>query len=276
MKTKLFSKLLTTFTAIAAVLSVSAVPAKADELTDNPYFEDFLKFSTQEKQNFDNENTKDKIVGELSNPGEWVDLNNLTLNNDSDVKVYLLGEGGAKKNALSAIIDGQEVSLWDDVQVDYNDPGNFLSWNSPLNDGDNYQGNSVSLAGLLGQEKLSKGTSLEFLLTGRNDITGSNISYSTVTDNNSDGLQHAFGYLFDDRYMVVGFEDKYGGLWASSTGQDDYSELSDRDMNDVLFVFDMGEGIKKTPEPATTFGLLSVGAAGLVLLRRRQNDSPKS
>jgi hypothetical protein len=281
MKNQLFSKLLGTAAAMTTVLSVSVAPAAAQlapaaaQLDSNPYYEDFLQFADglrqEEGKSF--EDTKDNIVGSLSNPGTWVDLNNLTLKHDSDVKVFLLGEGANQRNKLSVKINGEQKVLFQDASAAEGDAADWLEHSSDRA-GSLVQGASASAAEMFGVEKISAGSSLEFLLTNKKYQFGSsdNITYSSFTDNNEDGLSHAFGYAFGGRYMLVGFEDLYGK-------SDDFSlnYRSDRDFNDTVFVFDMGEGnLAATPEPTTTFALFSVGGAGLLLLRRRQQDKPKS
>jgi hypothetical protein len=273
MKNQLFSKLLGTTAAMTTVLSVSVAPAAA-QLDSNPYYEDFLQFADglrqEEGKSF--EDTKDNIVGSLSNPGTWVDLNNLTLKYDSDVKVFLLGEGANQRNKLSVKVNGEQKVLFQDASAAEGDAADWLEHSSDRA-GSLVQGSSASAAEMFGVEKISAGSSLEFLLTNKKYQFGSsdNITYSSLTDNNEDGLSHAFGYAFGGRYMLVGFEDLYGD--ASS----DLGYKSDRDFNDTVFVFDMGEGnLAATPEPTTTFALFSVGGAGLLLLRRRQQDKPKS
>jgi hypothetical protein len=275
MKTQLFSKLLGTAAAMTAVLSVSVAPAVAQSLQDNPYYDDFLQFADGLRDNEGKsfETTKSDIVSSLSSPGAWVDLNNLELKYDSDVKVFLLGEGANQRNKLSVKINGEEKTLFQDASATEGDAADWLEHSSDR-PGSLVQGSSASAAEMFGVEKISAGSSLEFLLTNKKYQFGSsdNITYSSLTGNNEDGLSHAFGYAFGDRYMLVGFEDLYGS-------SDDFSlnYRSDRDFNDTVFVFDMGEGnLATTPEPATTFALLSVGGAGLLLLRRRQKDSPKS
>jgi hypothetical protein len=271
MKTQLFSKLLATAAAMTTVFSVSIAPAMANELESNPYYDDFLQFADglreSEGQSF--EDTKDNIVNSLSNPGTWVDLNNLTLKYDSDVKVFLLGEGANQRNKLSVKVNGAEKTLFQDASVVEGDAADWLEHSSDRA-GTLVQGSSASAAESFGVEEISAGSSLEFLLTNKKYQFGSqdNITYSSLTGNNEDGLSHAFGYAFGGRYMLVGFEDLYG-----SSDDASLAFRSDRDFNDTVFVFDMGEGnVADVPEPTVLFGL-AVAAGGMFMTRRNKNKA---
>jgi len=270
MKTKLFSKLLGTAAAMTTVLSVSVAPAVAQSLQDNPYYDDFLQFADglRENEGKSFETTKSDIVDSLSSPGAWVDLNNLELKYDSDVKVFLLGEGANQRNKLSVSINGEQKVLFQDASAADGDAADWLEHSSDR-PGSLVQGSSASAAEMFGVEEISAGSSLEFLLTNKKYQFGSQdeITYSSFTGNNEDGLSHAFGYAFGGRYMLVGFEDLYGD--ASS----DLGYKSDRDFNDTVFVFDMGEGnLASTPEPTVLFGL-AVAAGGMFMTRRNKNKA---
>lgn len=100
-------------------------------------------------------------------------------------------------------------------------------------------------------------------------------TFGTQTASNGDGLQHVVAYAYKN-YILLGFEDLWGGKGATG-GK---NEASDRDFNDTVFVLDIGEKnvqdmIKTVPEPTVTLGLMGVGAAGVLLRRRRQAADPK-
>jgi hypothetical protein len=95
-------------------------------------------------------------------------------------------------------------------------------------------------------------------------------TFGTQTASNSDGLQHVVAYAYKN-YILLGFED----LWGEKGATGGKNQSSDRDFNDTVFVLDIGEGnvrnlVKPVPEPAMTLGLIGVGAAGVVMRRRRQ------
>lgn len=56
-----------------------------------------------------------------------------------------------------------------------------------------------------------------------------------------------------------------------------FYQVADRDFNDVVFLIDFGkDNIATIPEPASAIALMSVGAVGLVLRRRRQNQDKET
>ncbi len=103
--------------------------------------------------------------------------------------------------------------------------------------------------------------------------------FGTDTASNADGLQHAVAYAYNN-YILLAFEDLYGGLHASgvdsATGK--WNEGSDRDFNDVVVVLDIGEANVKAligatvPEPSVTLSMFAVGAVGMFGLRRRRQS----
>jgi hypothetical protein len=260
MKTKLFSNLLATATAIATAVCVTA-PASAGGFSDIPanYLDDMKVIFENEGVQFD---TTTSSFGE----GKLVDLSQLTLKNDSEVNIFLLGEGAGKRNSLFYSANGAEKeNIWGDVSIVKEAEGNYLDPNFDQ-DGTMNQGDSKNLG------FFTKGTQMNFLLSSFNTTKREREYYSSAGSEgtNGDGLQHAVGYAFGERYLMLGFEDLYGDLKAGSTNG---NENSDRDFNDVVFVIDMGKGnLATTPEPTVLLGL-GVAVGGMFLTRRNKGKA---
>jgi hypothetical protein len=260
MKTKLFSNLLATAAALATAVSVTA-PVSAAGFSDIPtnYLDDMKLIFENEGREFD---TTTASFGE----GKLVDLSQLTLKNDSEVNIFLLGEGAGKGNSLFYSADGADkTTIWNDVSIVKGATGNYLAPKYDR-DGSMNQGDSKNLG------FFTKGTQMDFLLKSYNYGKKEHEYYSSAgsTGTNRDGLQHAVGYAFGERYLMLGFEDLYGGLKAGWT---DGNENSDRDFNDVVFVIDMGKGnFATTPEPTVLLGL-GVAVGGMFLTRRNKGKA---
>lgn len=109
--------------------------------------------------------------------------------------------------------------------------------------------------------RFEAGTQLDFFLIA-NGAEGGSTTYSTQTSLNPDGLDHVVAFAFtlkDSPYLLLGFEDLYGG--------------GDKDYNDLLFAIDIGAvnvtALTATPEPSTYLILGSLLGLGAVLKWRR-------
>jgi hypothetical protein len=186
-----------------------------------------------------------------------LDPTKLKLKYDHDVKVHFIGEGAGYKNQLAYEATGKTQG----TGMVFNNISN------PWEDGGMDFGTGVSLG------KMLAGTQLDFWLRadGFNRQEGANI-FGTKKASNADGLQHVFAAAYNSRYLVLGFEDLYGDLWATG-GMNEYS---DRDFNDAVVVVDIGEAnvkaLTSVPEPSITLGLLGLAAAGLNRLRRQKSE----
>lgn len=201
----------------------------------------------------------------LPNSGLFqLDPSKLKLKYAHDVSAFFINEGAGYRNQLAYEATGttQRSGLI------FND----VSSNESIG---NWGGDTLKLGDGVKLGSFAGGTQLDFWLRadGLNRGNGANI-FGTQTAFNADKLQHAVAYAFD-KYLMIGFEDLYGDLWAS--GQDGatgrWNENSDRDFNDVVFMVDIGEANVKSltsvPEPATTAALIGLGAVSLLKLRRR-------
>ncbi|MEH2416825.1 DUF4114 domain-containing protein [Nostoc sp.] len=206
----------------------------------------------------------------LPNSGQFkLDPSKLGLKYNYDVSVYFINEGASYRNQLAFDATGttnKSGLVFKDASCD--GAGCILGGGATalkLGDG-------VKLGNITG------GTQLDFSLraNGLNLGNSANI-FSTETTSNPDGLQHAVAYAYNN-YILLAFEDLYGGLHASgidpATGK--ANQNSDRDFNDVVVVLDIGEANVKAligatvPEPSVTLSMFAVGAVSMFGLRRRR------
>ncbi|MEH1914328.1 DUF4114 domain-containing protein [Nostoc sp.] len=209
----------------------------------------------------------------LPNSGQFkLDPNKLNLKYDHDVSVYFINEGAGYRNQLAFESTGttnKSGLLFNDISCQGN---GCVS-------GD-WGGNALKLGDGVKVGNVTAGTQLDFWLRadGLNRGNSANI-FGTDTASNADGLQHAVAYAYNN-YILLAFEDLYGGLHASgedsATGK--WNEGSDRDFNDVVVVLDIGEANVKAligatvPEPSVTLSMFAVGAVGMFGLRRRRQS----
>lgn len=258
MKTKLFSSL---FVAAAAVAGAFSEASSASAFTWNNYWTQPTIIKgfdhTPYQQYVQNERVEFKNLTERK-----VDLNNLKIKNDHEVKAYFINEGAGYQNQLAF----ESTGTTNKTGLLFN---NISSRNSVLSEsnGPLALGDGVSLGMIQG------GSQLNFYLRGDGNRKGNNAHiYSTRDSENPDGLQHAIGYLFGNRFLLLGFEDLYGGL--NATGG--LNERSDRDFNDTVFVIDLGQSnVADVPEPSVTLSLVGLGAAGLMMRRRQKSKAAK-
>ena len=198
----------------------------------------------------------------IPNSGQFqLDPAKLKLKYAHDVSVYFINEGAGYRNQLAYQASGGNNGSGLVFQ-DVSSPESILS-NS---DGPLKKGDGVKLGNFLA------GTQLDFWLRADGLNRGNNANiFGTQTAFNADGLQHAVAYAFD-KYLMIGFEDLYGGLNASG-GK---NEHSDRDFNDAVFVVDVGEAnvkhLTSVPEPSMTLAFLGLSAASAFGLRRRRRS----
>jgi hypothetical protein len=190
-----------------------------------------------------------------------LDPSKLLLKYAHNVSAYFINEGAGFRNQLAyetTSSTGAKSSglVFSDVSSTESIMSNA--------DGPLMKGDGVNIG------NVAAGTQLDFWLRANGKNGGTNI-FGTNTASNSDGLQHVVAYAYG-KYVMLGFEDLWGEKGASG-GQ---NQKSDRDFNDTVFVIDIGEDnvrnlIKPIPEPTMTLGLIGVGAAGVVMRRRRQS-----
>lgn len=206
----------------------------------------------------------------LPNSGQFkLDPTQLNLKYDHDVSVYFINEGAGYRNQLAFNATGttnKSGLLFNDISCEGD--GCVGGWG----------GNALKFGDGVNIGNVTAGTQLDLWLRadGLNRGTSANI-FGTETASNADGLQHAVAYAYNN-YIILAFEDLYGGLHASgvdsATGK--WNEGSDRDFNDVIVVLDVGEANVReligatVPEPSVTLSMFAVGAIGMFGLRRRR------
>jgi Domain of unknown function (DUF4114)/PEP-CTERM motif len=203
----------------------------------------------------------------LPNSGQFkLDPSKLKLKFDHNVNVYFVNEGAGYRNQLAYESTGttqKSELIFQDISCEGN--GCVGSWG----------GNALQLGDGVNLGNIKAGSQLDFSLraNGLHRGTSANV-FGTQTANNEDGLQHLVAYAYQG-YILMGFEDLYGGLNASG-GK---NENSDRDFNDAVFILDIGEknvqdliNSTSVPEPSAIVSLAGLGVAGLFGLRRRRQS----
>ncbi|OCR02762.1 PEP-CTERM sorting domain-containing protein [Oscillatoriales cyanobacterium USR001] len=273
MNTKLITNLIAITTALSAVVNVapSATAGNIKSRTQAPIeFQSML----QEFRSFVGEDGRFSDVGSQA---KALNISNIKLTDDQDVKVYFIGEtaGGYRNQLDFSATKGDRVvqnqtKIFGDTSCNSGDSqflnfqlfcgnpnealANTTQQDQPLNIGDFAEIGSFQA-----------GTQLDFWLVANGingGITNNNQKgiYGLDKAVNPDGINHVAAYYYKD-YLVVGYEDLWGG--------------GDKDYNDVVFAIDIGKNNArqianvKVPEPTTTLGLFAVGIAGLVGTRRR-------
>ncbi|WOO42021.1 DUF4114 domain-containing protein [Rubellicoccus peritrichatus] len=208
---------------------------------------DFQQNALPQLQSFVNENLGERQgIENLSTIA--LDPSKLYLSNESDVRVYFIGEGAGYHNTLGfstegASLDPNDASLiFPDASSPYSyyrdGQSNRRSNNTPLQAGDFVD---------LGQ--MEAGSTLDFFLIA-NGAYGGNYVWSTEESANVDGLTHVVSLAEDGSpYLLIGFEDLYGG--------------GDKDYNDLVFAVDIGTAnvaYLANPEPSTFLILIALFA----------------
>ncbi|NDJ17507.1 DUF4114 domain-containing protein [Myxacorys almedinensis] len=205
---------------------------------------------------------------EIPGSGQYkIDPSQLFLKYDHNVTVSFINEGAGYRNQLAFESTGATATsglLFNDISCA--GAGCVGAWG----------GNALKLGDTVSAGAIKGGSQLDFFLRADGLNRGNNANiFGTQTSMNADGLQHVVAYAVGERYLLLGFEDLYGAKGATG-GK---NENSDRDFNDTVFVVDIGEKNfkhltgQKVPEPSVTLSLLGLGAAGVVVRRRRQNKA---
>lgn len=189
-----------------------------------------------------------------------LDPSKLVLKNESDVRVYFVGEGAGYHNILGFSTDGGSPK-GKDAAVIFPDASSLVSPLTPKNDMTvKRTANEPLLPGdFVDLGEFKAGTKLDFFLIADGANGGKNV-YSTDASVNSDGINHVVSFAaISGSYLLIGFEDMFKG--------------GDRDFNDVLFAVDIGAknlaALTATPEPATYAMLGTFLALGGWAMRRR-------
>ena len=177
---------------------------------------DFMANVLPTLQAFVNQNLNEQQAAE-SLSAIFLDPSSLTLANDATLRAYFISEGAGYHNSLgfstlpSAPIGSDASLIFPDASSSTGFGGNpedYRTSSAPLVPGD-----FVDLGDFLA------GTALNFFLIA-NGANGGTNTWSTTESANIDGMLHAVSLAPDgSAYLVIGFEDLYGG------GDMDYNDL---------------------------------------------------
>lgn len=265
-----------------SILSVNA-PAGAFDIKSRDQAPDDFKSILQDFRAFVGEEGR-YLTPETIN-AQKVNLSQLQLQFDHDVKVFFIGEtaGGYRNRLDFKATAGSTVTtgkIFGDTSCNTGD-ASFLNFSKFCSNPNNPIANTVApnkplnVGDWVSLGSMSAGTKLDFLLHANDingGISGTNQNGNTVKGVwslndalNPDGLQHAMAYYYKD-YLVLGFEDLWGG--------------GDKDYNDTVFVIDVGKanartvtGITAVPEPSATLALFGIAGLGFISTRRRRSTS---
>ncbi|EDM28612.1 hypothetical protein LNTAR_08584 [Lentisphaera araneosa HTCC2155] len=154
-----------------------------------------------------------------------LDSSKLSLSNDSDLRIYFVGEGAGYHNTLGFNTEGGGVTSGDPQLIfpDASTSSDYLNPNTPTV---RTSGTPLAQGDFANLGTISAGTELDFFLIA-NGAYGGQYVYSTDEDVNPDGIQHVVSFAIENSsYLLIGFEDLYNG--------------GDMDFNDLLFAVDIG------------------------------------
>ncbi|NJO42102.1 MAG: PEP-CTERM sorting domain-containing protein [Cyanobacteria bacterium CRU_2_1] len=266
MKTSFLTSLVAAAAAFAGAMSIAS-PANAFSWNDS-WTQPVIQSKSQ--TGFDDALFQKFVQQEriaLPNTGLFqLDPSNLFLKYDHTVSVHFINEGAGYRNQLAYEATGAT-----------NISGLVFNDISSAEAIGNWGGDALNLGDSTSLGRIAGGTQLDFWLRadGLNRGNSANI-FGTKTESNLDRLEHVVAYAYNN-YILLGFEDLYGGLWASGqdTATGKWNEFSDRDFNDVVMVLDVGEAnvreMMGVPEPSVTLAMVGMGVAGALGLRRRKN-----
>ncbi|NMG57005.1 DUF4114 domain-containing protein [Geitlerinema sp. P-1104] len=194
-----------------------------------------------------------------------LNLSDLTLKFDHEVKVHFLSEGANFRNQLGVNVSGAtEISdtiLFDDIVCVTDSCSTFKGYRDSHITPERY----LEAGDLVNLGMIKAGSTLDFFLNSNGFNRSNPQRLHLDASKNPGGHQQVMAYQ-ESGYLVLAFEDviiNWGG--------------SDKDFNDVVFAIDIGEknlrhlNGETVPEPTLLFGLLGVSGAFSLLGRKREN-----
>lgn len=184
-----------------------------------------------------------------------LDPSKLYLANESDVRVYFVGEGAGYHNTLGFSTNGSSLDP-NDAALIFPDASSPTSYYNTITSEARIASAPLQSGDFVDLGTFTAGTALDFFLIA-DGANGGSYVWSTESSANRDGLVHVVSFAQEGSpYLLIGFEDLYGG--------------GDKDYNDLLFVVDIGVAnvaALANPEPST---LLILGVLlALLGLRHR-------
>jgi hypothetical protein len=212
-----------------------------------------------------NANLSEQVV--LSNVSSVaLDVNDLFLSQESDLRVYFIGEGAGYHNTLGFYTGNSTDGLTGDASLIFPDASTSSS----------YLGDGTAIINRTADTPLAQGdfvelgtfqadTQLNFFLIANGANGGTNI-YFTDASLNADGIDHFIALsvqaIPDSPYLLIGVEDLFGG--------------GDLDYNDIVFALDIGAVnvaqlvAAAVPLPSSVWA--TIGFLCALVWRRRQRD----
>lgn len=201
----------------------------------------------------------------LKNLGAFViDPARLNLKFDATVRTYFVGEGAGYENSIgfNTIKAGESMptgGLDDSAQLIFANASSAVSSYDPKSTVKRTSSNPLLPGDFVDLGKFDAGTTLDFFLIADGANGGTKV-YTADPARNPDNMQHVIYAVPDSPYLVLGFEDLYGG--------------GDNDFNDVLFAVDIGyenlRALLATPEPSTWAAAALLGVGGVFWMRSRR------
>lgn len=257
---KLTSILLVVFSSIVFSQEVSPVQATARPLGIDIVGPVNLEGSDQKAQKFNTylPSLQRFVQQNLSEQVKVTDVNSIALDPEqlylhtaSQARVYYISEGAGFHNTLGFNTSGLGTET-EDARLIFPDAsqGGRRRGNTPLQPGD-----FVDLGQIEAQQQLNFFLLADGARGGRNE-------FSTTQSRNPDGLVHAVTFaLPDSPYLIIGFEDLYGG--------------GDEDYNDLVFALEIGvenvQALVGAPEPQVIF-LLLLFSLMLIYMHKKQKS----
>jgi len=202
----------------------------------------------------------------INDSAYMLDPTKLELTNDTNARVYFIGEGAGYHNTLGFNVNGTGVTSGN-PQIIFPDASSRNSYLDPTQTTVRRTGSAPLASGdFVNLGTLSSGSILDFFVIANGARGGENV-YTTKAENNPDGINHIISYAMEDTpYLLIGFEDLYGG--------------GDRDFNDLLFAVDIGtqnvqalQALVATPEPSSVVLGVSLGLIALIIKRKEDAKS---
>lgn len=194
-----------------------------------------------------------------------LDPSKLVLQNQSDVRVYFVGEGAGYHNTVgfNTWEVGQTApksAIGSDAQLIFPDASSPVSTYDPASTAVRTNSNPLLPGDFVNLGSYGANTLLDFFLIS-NGTVGGRDAFSSDPTRNPDGLNHVvFFALADSPFLIIAFEDMLKG--------------GDRDYNDAIIAIDIGRAnvanLMAAPEPA--FWAVLAGFLGIAVWigRRRQ------
>ena len=125
-----------------------------------------------------------------------LDSSKLSLSNDSDLRIYFVGEGAGYHNTLGFNTEGGGVTSGDPQLIfpDASTSSDYLNPNTPTV---RTSGTPLAQGDFADLGTISAGTELDFFLIA-NGAYGGQYVYSTDEDVNPDGIQHVVSFAIEN------------------------------------------------------------------------------